>query len=354
MQTNISKQSIRKAFTLIELLIVMSILVVIAALGMPGLLRMNARSQIDSAAKELQSELNLTRLEAMKSGEPLVFRFQFGTGNYEILSKQEYDRISPQRFSTQSRFNNESAAISGNTLSGDAIFGDTSGVDPLNIETMNAEQDDVVGSISPSLGDYGTTSLADTLAAAPPTSLADYGTPPSLGDLGEASSLGNLGDAPSLGDMGDAPSVADRFAQPSSTQQIAALPVSKFLPKRKELPNDLIFTDIVFNAELQQNIPLGISQNVPTNFQQNFSQPNEFQQNEFQQDEFQQNFSQQNGFQQNFSLQNGWSEPIFFFPNGRTSNAHFAVRTTGRYNYFVDISVRGLTGTARIGNVDVW
>lgn len=42
-----------------------------------------------------------------------------------------------------------------------------------------------------------------------------------------------------------------------------------------------------------------------------------------------------------------WSDPIVFYPNGRTSNARF--RLTDRERYFVEISLRGLTGTVRIG-----
>ena len=48
-----------------------------------------------------------------------------------------------------------------------------------------------------------------------------------------------------------------------------------------------------------------------------------------------------------------WSEPIYFFPNGRTSNAHFSVCSTDRIGYYIDVTVRGLTGTARLGKLEV-
>lgn len=44
----------------------------------------------------------------------------------------------------------------------------------------------------------------------------------------------------------------------------------------------------------------------------------------------------------------GWSPPILFFPNGRTSSASLAVRTTHRYEFRQEVALRGLTGTARI------
>ena len=45
--------------------------------------------------------------------------------------------------------------------------------------------------------------------------------------------------------------------------------------------------------------------------------------------------------------QRNWSEPIVFYPNGRTSNAR--IRITDAERYAVDVSLRGLTGAVRIG-----
>ena len=44
-----------------------------------------------------------------------------------------------------------------------------------------------------------------------------------------------------------------------------------------------------------------------------------------------------------------WSAPIIFYPNGRTFNAIF--RLHGEYNYYVDVTLRGLTGACRVGEV---
>lgn len=44
-----------------------------------------------------------------------------------------------------------------------------------------------------------------------------------------------------------------------------------------------------------------------------------------------------------------WSAPIVFFPNGRTSNAH--LRLHGYPDFYVDVTLRGLTGTAKVGTV---
>jgi len=48
--------------------------------------------------------------------------------------------------------------------------------------------------------------------------------------------------------------------------------------------------------------------------------------------------------------QQTWSEPIVFYPNGRTSNAR--IRVTDGERYAVDVSLRGLTCTVRVGPIN--
>ena len=48
-----------------------------------------------------------------------------------------------------------------------------------------------------------------------------------------------------------------------------------------------------------------------------------------------------------FAGEEGWSDPIVFYPNGRTENAH--IRIKGERNAVVDVSLRGLTGVATAG-----
>jgi prepilin-type N-terminal cleavage/methylation domain-containing protein len=45
----------------------------------------------------------------------------------------------------------------------------------------------------------------------------------------------------------------------------------------------------------------------------------------------------------------GWSEPIWFYPDGRTSSAHWTLESADGYQ--VDVFLRGLTGTVRTGPV---
>lgn len=82
----------RIGFTLIELLLVLGVIVAMAGMGLPFIHRMMARNQIKSAAREVQSQLHQTRLEAITSGRVMVFRYRLLTSDYEILPKSVFDR----------------------------------------------------------------------------------------------------------------------------------------------------------------------------------------------------------------------------------------------------------------------
>ncbi|MCL2119276.1 MAG: prepilin-type N-terminal cleavage/methylation domain-containing protein [Planctomycetaceae bacterium] len=308
----------RQGVTLIELLIVMSILIVIAGLGLPSVMRMLDRSRLTSAAKELQAELNRTRLESMKSGEPLVFHYQPGTGNYEIMAKREYDLRYPPQQPLQP-FPQDFGMTSGMGMTPTDMpaFGSGS-------ETGLSPQP--AGSTAPTLAGRGSTSLVDSVAA-------------------QTSSLTDRVQAPSLADYGPPPSLTDHFAEPD-LQMIAAIPVSKFLTVYKTLPHQLTFGGGQGSVASDQWL-VASDQRVMSS-----GQNSEF------------------GFQNptpSFPATNPsflaprpsplatrhWSEPIFFFPNGRTSNAQLSVCSTSGKGHYIDVTVRGLTGTARRGELEV-
>ncbi|MGL4594906.1 MAG: pilus assembly FimT family protein [Thermoguttaceae bacterium] len=51
-------------------------------------------------------------------------------------------------------------------------------------------------------------------------------------------------------------------------------------------------------------------------------------------------------FNDNSPPKNSWSDPILFYPNGRTSEAILILQTTGRFSFQKKLVLRGLTGTA--------
>ena len=228
------------AFTLLELLIVMILILVIMALSTPWLHRVRVRSELKSAAQNLQSELYATRLAAMKSGEAYLFRYQSQTDIYEILPKKVYDTLNPEPPTPES---------SGSQLT------------------------------------------------------RSVGTP--------------LSQSPSL----------QSSRETSSGEQIATLVYRKRLPYRfafgtakpvlSRSPNEPLATDATRTVGSVSNSPLLSS---PL-----FSEPEP----------------------------PVWSEPIFFFPNGRTSNGSLELLTTNTYRFQIELTLRGLTGTARLGDITI-
>lgn len=75
----------RKAFTLVELMIVMGIIVILTAFAMPNFKPAMQEAKIDQAAQTLQSDLYYTRELARSKGQNYRLKFTaLGQGGYEI------------------------------------------------------------------------------------------------------------------------------------------------------------------------------------------------------------------------------------------------------------------------------
>ena len=46
-----------------------------------------------------------------------------------------------------------------------------------------------------------------------------------------------------------------------------------------------------------------------------------------------------------------WSEPLVFYPNGKTSNATLGFACVGDYTFYSEIALRGMTGVARVSSI---
>ena len=77
---------LRSAFTLVELLLVLALVVVLAAIAAPLMTGALAKARLDAAAEELVSAWNEARLEAIRTGEPIAFRCQIETPTYQVGS----------------------------------------------------------------------------------------------------------------------------------------------------------------------------------------------------------------------------------------------------------------------------
>lgn len=74
----------RQAFSLLEVMLVLALLVVIGAIVWPAFDKPFASQRLHSAADMVKAEWMRTRVRAMTTGLPHVFRFQPETGSYQI------------------------------------------------------------------------------------------------------------------------------------------------------------------------------------------------------------------------------------------------------------------------------
>lgn len=74
----------RQAFTLLELLLVMGLMVIIGGLSFPALKRPLANQRLTGGAKQVRVALARARLAALESGEPQAFRYVPGEARYRI------------------------------------------------------------------------------------------------------------------------------------------------------------------------------------------------------------------------------------------------------------------------------
>ncbi len=194
-----------RAFTLLELLVVLGLIVLIFSIGFPSVHRMFVHGELKAGVRQLQGELYRTRLEAMKSGKPFVFRCEFGTANFEVVPKSIFDNLQQNQ-----------------------------------------------------------------------------------------TGLGAVAVGPELLETGTNSGFDDPFTTESSAPNQPTVSTSCGDLYRKTLNGSVVF-----------GFPLGVG--AP-----------------------------------------GWSPPIFFYPNGRTSETTFVLRTVGQYDFRQELRLRGLTGTASV------
>jgi type II secretory pathway pseudopilin PulG len=78
------------AFTLLEVVLVLALLVVIAAMTLPSMTGVYARSQLRNGADVVRAALAKTRLTAMETGQAHVFRCQMKGGEFQTGSLAEF------------------------------------------------------------------------------------------------------------------------------------------------------------------------------------------------------------------------------------------------------------------------
>ena len=80
----------RSAFTLLELMLVLAIIVAIGAIAIPSFTGVFDRQRLQASAEKIRLELDRARLEAMRTGQAQMFECIPGAGQYSVhpLSQQ--------------------------------------------------------------------------------------------------------------------------------------------------------------------------------------------------------------------------------------------------------------------------
>lgn len=73
-----------RGFSLLELLVVLTLLVILLSLAAPSILAPLRGQRLKNAADTICAEFTKARVEAMESGRIRMFRFQQETGNYAV------------------------------------------------------------------------------------------------------------------------------------------------------------------------------------------------------------------------------------------------------------------------------
>jgi prepilin-type N-terminal cleavage/methylation domain-containing protein len=121
--------SSRRAFTLLEVILVMGILVAVAAVAWPSIHRSYESLRLRKAADQVQAGLSRARVEAMSSGVSQVFRFEPNSPRYTITPYQD-DSVSLDATAADT---SNSSAGQGSTTPSNAASTPTGGqTDPSN------------------------------------------------------------------------------------------------------------------------------------------------------------------------------------------------------------------------------
>ena len=111
-----------RGFTLLELIVVLAVLAVLAALSWPAVRGLLERSHLQSAAKQLRAVLVRARLDAMESGAVRQFRYQPGTGRYEISAAATLDAAEDAGSQSERGPAPGPKSVVADTLPGGAVF----------------------------------------------------------------------------------------------------------------------------------------------------------------------------------------------------------------------------------------
>jgi len=380
----------RTAFTLLELLLVLAIIATICGLGITSYQRQYARARFKSGIVKIQVDLHKTRLLAMQSGDAYLFRYVPGTNVYEIAPLNTLQEV-------LYRIHGDVEELNDDTLGGSITYGSS---DPSFLTSESVYSDDLfsVENIQADLNarerklkeskatqELSAPGLGGNLTSVQAENVGNVFSSGSnvLNGSGYSSSNVVFGSdvAMSLGTSLDATS-STNFRELNAQEKslvkensLAWRVNEDGVVIRKQATGDVVFTLLRVSrstpSNLRTNRPKGSSDKSTTSVLEGVdgfqmenalggsltSIPDGTESgeglggglNEIPGEDA--SVEESGGLSDKEQFVSFWSEPIIFYPNGKTSSAVLGFESVGDYPYYSEIALRGMTGVARISSI---
>ncbi len=381
----------RTAFTLLELLLVLAIIATICGLGITSYQRQYARSQFKSGLVQIQVDLHKTRLLAMQSGEAYLFRYVPGTSVYEIAPLKTLQEVLYRIYGEAESSNDDalggslsftsanlnplaSASVSDDLFSSENIGADIA----AKSRELRESKQEVFG--------IGSNSLGGSLDVVKNENLGDASFFSSEITNGRADAFSGAAfgaeESLALAGSSDPSAVSINFRELNAHEKSLAKDNSiawrvndDGVIVRKQAAGDVVFTMLRVSRSTPSNLRThrpkgstsvgesGVSDeydlissekalggsltsipDVTENGEGLGGGLNEIAGETSLTNEF-------GSFSEEKQFVSFWSEPIIFYPNGKTSSAVFGLESTGDFSFFSEIAIRGMTGVARISSI---
>ena len=403
----------RRAFTLLELLIVLALILVISGISVASFQRMTVRSRFKAGVVEIQIDLHKARLLAMQTGTPYIFRYAPGSGVYEIAPLNTLQEAIYRQYDSTDLTD----AFGGDALGG-SLTETAFGADAPGLATDVGLYGVADGAAAPIYSDdlFSPANVAADMEALGLGSANPFGVDAALGldaafaDPSLASTLDpSLATGGAFGDPGFSTSGGETaFAIDPTTGATTfanSTPWRELQPEEKALlaegttlawrvaPDGAIFRkaasgDVIFTfMRISASTPLNLKTRRSTGLERTEAEstddalgdgtfesrltgslaapPELSEDSPFAVPRLDEETTlggdlagldptlalDPNAAPTSPAASSVWSEPIVFYPNGRVSSAVFGIACVGAVPYYSEIAIRGMTGVARISSI---